>query len=281
MKASAYLTAFLPLCGALVSASATARGAVADGACATPPPASAVEAAKRAFREGEAAYSEGAHERAIDKWQRAYENDCSAHALLLNLATAYELTGQHAKAAEALRRYNERVPDSPYASANHKRIARLEDREQEQKAQAARRRTLRLELERAKRSTPQHDGAGKATGSWLPLTLLGGGVVTAVAGGAVYAEARMAVGDAEEQCGDATRARCADLEAVLLGERARSRAGVGGLLAAAGGGLAAVGFVWLLLGDDTSEPGSALAHGVQVGADLGPDHRGIRVKAHF
>ena len=104
---------------------AAAAPAPAPRACTTPSPQD-VDAAKQAFRDGQSAFSEGDYQQAAELWQWAYEQDCSAHALLLNLATAQELLGRPDQAGATLRQFNERAPDSPYLEANRKRIARLE-----------------------------------------------------------------------------------------------------------------------------------------------------------
>ncbi len=85
-------------------------------------------AAKGAFAAGQAAYNEGDYERAITYWSDAYRRDCTAHALLRNLATAYELSGKRKHALLSLRTYLERQPDSPSSTQIKTKIQGLERR---------------------------------------------------------------------------------------------------------------------------------------------------------
>src|SRR3972149_3238348 len=62
--------------------------------CKNQPTDSDVSAAKGAFQAGQASFNEADYTRAITYWEDAYRRDCTAHALLLNLARAYELNGQ-------------------------------------------------------------------------------------------------------------------------------------------------------------------------------------------
>ena len=63
---------------------------------------------------------------AIGHWEHAYRLDCTAHALLLNLARAHELAGNPQAAAQALRTYLARVPQASSRAQIERRIQRLE-----------------------------------------------------------------------------------------------------------------------------------------------------------
>src|SRR5262245_2086861 len=81
---------------------ALARAQQPEAAACAAPGAEDTEAAKRAFRDGQLAFSEGDYALAAELWQSAYERDCSAHALLLNLGMAQELLGRPDLAAQTL-----------------------------------------------------------------------------------------------------------------------------------------------------------------------------------
>jgi tetratricopeptide (TPR) repeat protein len=221
-----------------------------------------IEAAKAAFHAGQTAFNEGAYARAVEYWSDAYAQDCTAHALLLNLAMAYELLGRPNEALHVLRLFNRRVPDSTYAESNRKRIARLE--------RAAAEKTL--PSPRAERSAPEHP-AGPApdqaepTAMPLPLFTALAGAVASLAGAALYTEARVSGARAAESCG-APRASCQSLGSVISGERARARAETAGWVTSIGLASVAAGALWYVLTAQHPVDGSPRREGVRLDATL-------------
>jgi hypothetical protein len=98
------------LCLALLLASVSAR---ADDypACDKKPTPEDVEAAKGMHKAAEQYYATAKYERAIESWRDAYNFDCTAHRLLINIGNAFEKLGQTAKAIEAFEVYLERAGD--------------------------------------------------------------------------------------------------------------------------------------------------------------------------
>src|SRR5688572_27310400 len=90
--------------------------------CTAEPTESDIAAAKGAFQAGQASFNEADYERAITYWEDAYRRDCTAHALLLNLARAYELDGDKRQAVEALQTFLARKPESPQKDQIERRI---------------------------------------------------------------------------------------------------------------------------------------------------------------
>ena len=90
--------------------------------CTAEPTEGDVAAAKGAFQAGQASFNEADYARAITYWEDAYRRDCTAHALLLNLARAYELGGDKEQAVEALQTYLARKPESPQKDQINRRI---------------------------------------------------------------------------------------------------------------------------------------------------------------
>jgi tetratricopeptide (TPR) repeat protein len=236
-----------------------------------------VEAAKQAFRDGQVAFSEGDYQHAAELWHWAYERDCSAHALLLNLATAQELLGRPDLAGTTLRQFNERAPDSPYLEANRKRIARLE----------------RVALTPVR---PRRDTAAKAcpaappaasppsqqhgsSGFSLPWLVVASGGAAALLGGIFYVEARYAAGQVSDACGGPDE--CSRVENVLEGERARARAQTAGWIA--GVGLVAVtgGLVWQLSSGATSSASAGSSTTLRLASALGPRQAGLTLRGGF
>lgn len=242
--------------------------------CATPSPAD-TEEAKNAYRQGQMAFSEGDYERSAVRWEDAYRRDCSAHALLLNLATAYELLGRPEQAAAALHRFNHLAPDSPYAAANEQRIARL------QRFVVAPR--PRREAAQPCPTTPALPAsvAPRDGGIAIPVAVAVAGGVTALVGGALYAQARHAASQAEDRCGGAPE-QCQDEAAMVDGERARSRAVTSGWITGVGLATLAGGVVWHLLSGPTTPPSSGgLRPPVRLGSALGPTGANLWVSGGF
>lgn len=200
--------------------------------------------AKEAFKAGQAALNEGDYARAVEHWTRAYRQDCTAHALLLNLAMARELLGRPEDAIRALEQFNSRVPDSPYVAPNLERIERLRARAAEQARERERVRPAAVSKPVIVRSSLEQRQSSLDVP--LPWVVVGTGGLAAVIGAVMYAEGRYAAADAAARCGSGA-ASCADPDAVVRGERARARAEIGGWSLTGGLVVAAAGAVWRLL----------------------------------
>lgn len=245
----------------LLGASALAQtevesSAVTEEGCAGSRSALDPEAARVAFRAGQTAFSEGAYARAVELWNQAYRDDCTAHALLLNLAMAQELLGRPDDAIHTLTLFNRRSPTSPYVEANSKRIQRLERTAAEQRRERARRE--RLDWAPVNRPAPEDDGPSVS----LPLAVTIAGGAVAVVGGVLFIEGRMSASSADDRCG--SRDSCDEVGGFIDGERARSRAESGGWIGGAGLLTAAGGLVWHILSGpdrplDQSTPPSGLS----------------------
>jgi hypothetical protein len=233
------------------------------------------EAARVAFRAGQTAFSEGGYARAVELWNQAYGDDCSAHALLLNLAMAEELLGRPDDAIHALILFNRRSPHSPYVEANVKRIHHLQLAVAEKTRERARRdRTL---WGPADRPPTANDGTTLS----IPLVVGVTGAAVAVVGTALFIEGRTSAAAAEERCG-ASRQACTAIDGVVDGERARGRAQIGGWMAGAGLVTAASGVVWHLVTRPQRplDQPTATSH-ISLNADLPAQAAGIEWAGQF
>jgi hypothetical protein len=227
------------LCASVASAEPARAAATGQNGCTESNVAKDPEAARVAFRAGQTAFSEGAYARAVELWDQAYRDDCTAHALLLNLAMAQELLGRPGDAIQTLTLFNHRSPSSPYVDANVKRIQRLERAVAEKNRDRARQnRALWSPVERPTTS-------GEDAGLSAPLVVAVAGGAMAVVGVALFAEGRLSASSAEERCGAARS--CEVVGGLVDGERARTRAEVGGWLGGAGLATAAGGVLWHFL----------------------------------
>jgi tetratricopeptide (TPR) repeat protein len=230
------------------------------------------EAARVAFRAGQTAFSEGGYARAVELWDQAYGDDCTAHALLLNLAMAQELLGRPDEAIQTLTLFNERAPRSPYVDANLKRIQRLQLAAADKTRERARRE--RALWGPAERPTPD-DGMSLS----LPIAVGAVGTAVALVGTVLFVEGRSSAASAEERC-ETSRQACTE-EGLVDGERARARAQVGGWMA--GGGLltAAGGLVWHLLASPRRPLDQPAATAVSLSADVPAQAARVEWAGHF
>jgi tetratricopeptide (TPR) repeat protein len=83
--------------------------------CHGPPTPTAVAAAKGAHQAATRFFERGAYDEAIRCWTDAYELDCTAHDLLLNIAKALDRKGDHAASLATLRAHRLRKRESPGA----------------------------------------------------------------------------------------------------------------------------------------------------------------------
>ena len=95
-------------------------------ACSQKPSEADRKAAQGAFAAGQGSFNEGDYKTATTYWRDAYRRDCTAHALLLNLARAYESNGEKKAAVLALKTYLDRNPDPGQRPQIERRIENLE-----------------------------------------------------------------------------------------------------------------------------------------------------------
>jgi tetratricopeptide (TPR) repeat protein len=261
------------LIGGAASAEETSKP-LTDG-CTNSSTARDPEAARVAFRAGQTAFSEGGYARAVELWNQAYEDDCTAHALLLNLAMAQELLGRPEDAIQTLRLFDERSPRSPYVDANLKRIQRLQLAAAEKSRERSRReRALWAPADRP----PAADDGDRLS---LPLVVGVTGAAVAVVGTVLFVEGRASAAAADERCGTSRQA-CTSVESVIDGERARSRAEIGGWMAGAGLVTAASGLVWHFLAEPSRPLDQPIAtNGVSLRADAPSRMAGLEWNGQF
>lgn len=231
--------------------------------CEKTPTEGDVAGAKGAFQAGQASFEEGDYNRAISYWDDAYRRDCTAHALLLNLARAYELNNQKRHAVVALETYLARQPSSPQRDQIARRIEGLN----EKIAQEANSPTAApgpgagpaTQKPDQPPATPEPDSGGKRP--LTPLIVAGAGGVIAIVGGVLYLGAAGDVSDIEDKCGG--RSNCPP-KLVKEGNDARSRQTTWGVVTVGGLAIAGGGLVWYFL----SKP-----KGGEAKAALAPERR--------
>ncbi len=205
-----------------------------------------IAAAKGAFQAGQGSFNEADYTRAITYWEDAYRRDCTAHALLLNLARAYELHGQKRQAVLALETFLLRKPDYPQRGQIERRIEVLNS-QMAQEAQSApvpspATTPAPAAAPLAPDAPPVEETRGRRP--LLPLFVAGGGGVIAIVGGILHLKARSDLNEVKDQC---KNGRCPTTSLADEGTSANTRVNVTGAIALGGLAVAAGGIVWYFL----------------------------------
>lgn len=257
--------------GKLLSSSLIAAAALSAGLahaedvkqyadCGHEPTETDVTAAKGAFQAGNASFEEADYARAIVYWEDAYRRDCTAHGMLLNLARAYELSGNKAQAVVALRTYLVRV-----ASADKDKIERrievLNKQIEAEQAQAAAARQQAAPAPTPAPATtplpPPPPAVEEVKPPIAALVLAGAGGITAIVGGVLFITGKSDLSAADKKCPD--RNNCPDPSVREDGNSARTRASIGTWLGIGGVAMAGGGLAWYFLSPRTKN--TAQQHG--------------------
>ena len=251
--------------------------------CEKTPTEGDVAGAKGAFQAGQASFEEGDYNRAISYWDDAYRRDCTAHALLLNLARAHELNNQKRHAVVALETYLARQPSSPQRDQIARRIEGLNEK-------------IAQEAGAAGQGNPPGPGPGTQpgvepvpgptadTGGKRPLTTLivaGAGALITVVGGVLYLGASADVKDIEDQCGG----RNCPPKLASEGNDARSKQTTWGIVTVGGLAVTAGGLAWYFLSKpEPAKPAAALRQKLalpRVDPVVGRGFTGLAVSGSF
>lgn len=255
---------------ALVSSPALARAQEGKTfpECTHAPSERDISAAKGAFEAGQVSFHEADYARAILYWEDAFRRDCTALALLLNLARAYELAEQKAHAVSALETYLARRPNAVDRDQISRRLEALR-RQLDEEREAAQRRAAETA---PTQPTPSHapeplpaveaPTAGAQAPVW-PLVVAGGGLAVGVVGVVLWAVNQSTINDCSKEsagvyvCGDAADKRAA--------EDALPRRNVGIGLTLGGGAVAIGGAVTYFFLRQQAHAGASLQPSVGPG----------------
>ena len=270
--------------------------------CTHTPTDTDVAAAKGAFQAGNASFEEADYRRSILYWEDAYRRDCTAHALLLNLARAYELNGDRADAIVALRTYLQRVPTSADKAKIERRIDVLSKQLEPAapiaspipppEAPVTNEAAPVVETPKAVAAPVSYDAAAgtvpesEGSRSLTPLILAGAGGVIAAVGAVLYFDARADVQDFREQCpkrvskGGNVYACPENTDLEMRGNEALKRLHWGGGVAIGGLAVAAGGLTWYLL--SPKQPASSgVSRSPRLLPSVGPRFAGVTVLGGF
>jgi hypothetical protein len=280
--------------GVISTSSAVAWGADSKTAfppCTTTATEADRKAAQGAFAAGQGSFNESDYSTAITYWRDAYRRDCSAHALLLNLARAYELKVDRAEAVNALETYLQRKPDAADADQIRRRIENLKSQ-----MTAAEKPVVATALPAVSSAVPPPPAATTPPAapplvaeaaesghsrSPVPLIVAGGGGVLAIVGAVVLAGGASKVQDAEDRC--PTHKGC-PADVAEDGNAGRRQQTTGGVLIGVGVAAAGGGLLWYFLLSPSSDPPPRTAFDLRrprASPAVGPGYAGISLGASF
>lgn len=248
--------------------------------CTRNPTEREVAAAKGAFEAGQVSFQEADYARAILYWEDAFRRDCTALALLLNLARAYELAGARADAVASLETYLARRPNATDRDQITRRIEALErqieEERREREARAAPAPTPEPQATPVEAALEEPSREPQATTSaplW-PLYVAGGGVVVGVVGVVLWAAADQ---DAIDRCEETSAGvySCPNQAATDAAQSAQRQQRLGMGLTVGGGALAVGGTItyFVLRSQTRSDVGLA--------PNLGPGFAGLSYSGRF
>ena len=244
-------------------------------------------AAKAAFQAGNVSFNEADYPRAILYWEDAFRRDCTANALLLNLARAYELNAQKRQAVVALETYLKREQSSEETAQITRRIEVLKKQLDDEARAQAKTAPQPAPEPSAPAAAPlpaaetAPEPASEGSRPIVPLVVAGVGGVMTLVGAGLYLKAAGDVDEYASHCEDPeTRSDCPDDE-VNDANAARQRQIVGGVVAGVGIPVLAGGLIWYFLSPPTSTGGASAPKLARVSPAVGAEFVGIAIDGRF
>lgn len=265
-----------------------------------PPPCDAskvskadIDRAHTVFLSGKQFLEESNYDKAIGYFKDAYSIDCSVHAMLPIIATAYERKGDKAEAVRALEEYSKRAPNAPDHEVIERRIRNLKDQlAREQPTASAPSAapsstasaspsgapsaepvpTASAAPSAAVEATPPTSSEGHTA---LPWVVVGVGGVVAVTGAVLLGVGASDISSAAGQC-TADR-HCTSADVVNTGNTGRNLENFGGVGIGVGLAVAAAGLLWHFLEGPAESQTRAAHSGARVKPRVGPGYLGMGV----
>jgi hypothetical protein len=252
-----------------------------------------VERAHTVFLSGKGFLDESNYDKAISYFKDAYSIDCSVHAILPIIATAYERKGDKQSAVGALQEYVKRVPNAPDREVVERRIKNLQDQiAREGAATAAPTATTPPTATTAAPTattttapTATTTATGEPTSSAQPTTegghsvapwiVVGVGGAAVVAGVVLFAVGAGDISTAEKTCPN--HGNCSDQNAQNTGNSGRTLETVGVVAGAVGVAAVAGGLLWHFL----ETPGAPSTTGATVTPVVAPGYAGVGLGGRF
>jgi hypothetical protein len=235
------------------------------------------------FLSGKGFLDEANYDKAISYFKDAYSIDCSVHAILPIIATAYERKGDKASAVQALQEYLKRVPSASDREVIERRIKNLQDQMTPVAASTPPpaassappppptvTATATATASAAPTTAPTESGGGHSVAPWIVVGVGGAALVTGVV---LYAVGAGDVSSASNAC--PSRSNCPQSVADQ-GNNGRNLETVGGIVGGVGVAAVAGGLIWHFL-----EPTSSSSTTTGVAPVAAPGYAGIAVGGRF
>ena len=245
--------------------------------CNRTPTEADLEGAKGAHKAAIQFYERADYDRAIQYWRDAYEFDCTAHGVLINIASSYERKGDRASAIAALDAYLTRAPDAPDAVTINERVQNLKN-------------ALKADEEKAKKPPPPPPPASTPAPPapppplWerpygnAPLITVGAGGVAFAVGAILTPIGLSTITGAEKDC--PTRTGCAP-DVADRGNSGRTQATVGGVVMGLGALAIGGGLAWHFAFNKPVEIQAPAAPSIQVAPSVGAGFGGLSISGKF
>ncbi|HTQ43463.1 MAG TPA: hypothetical protein VMI75_11950 [Polyangiaceae bacterium] len=254
-----------------------------------------VDRAHTVFLSGKGFLDESNYDKAISYFKDAYSIDCSVHAILPIIATAYERKGDKQSAVGALQEYLKRVPNAPDHEVIQRRINNLQDQIAQEKATATAvptasappvastaaptatattsptAPTATAEPTSTATAPPTTEGGHSVT----PWIVVGVGGAAVVAGVVLFAVGAGDISTAEKTC--PVHDNCNDPNAQSTGNSGRTLETVGVVAGAVGVAAVAGGLLWHFL----ETPGAPSTTGATVTPVVAPGYAGLGLGGRF
>lgn len=283
----------LVLCAwlALGSASATAAEAPDYPPCDHKPSKAEEEGAKGAHKAAKVFFSKGRYNRAIASWIDAYNIDCTAHLLLINIGNAYEKLGNAALAIHAFETYAQRMGKRADSNIIEK-IANLKEL-LKRKAENARIASNNNETDENQGPDQPPTSNGDRQPNIGPWLVMGGGGAAVVAGSILVALGNGKISDANGMCNrlgedPATgKVVCSSeaeaLEATTLTSEGEKFNLAGGVILGVGGLAIVGGLTWYLLdpAENADGPSATQARNWSLKPAVSLSYGGLSLSGRF
>ncbi|HEX8790015.1 MAG TPA: hypothetical protein VF765_03630 [Polyangiaceae bacterium] len=255
-----------------------------------------VDRAHTVFLSGKGFLDESNYDKAISYFKDAYSIDCSVHAILPIIATAYERKGDKQSAVAALQEYLKRVPNAPDHEVIERRIKNLQDQIAQEKGAAtavptastpatattaappatttapAAGPTAPTAQPTTTATAPETAGGGHTVAPWIVVGL---GGVAIVAGSVLFPIGSGDISTAEKTCPD--HGKCNDPNAASTGNTGRTLETVGVVSWVVGGAAVVGGLLWHF----TEPTGASSTTGTTVTPVVAPGYAGVGVGGRF
>ena len=260
-----------------------------------------VDRAHTVFLSGKQYLEESNYDKAISYFKDAYSIDCSVHAMLPIIATAYERKGDKGEAVRALEEYVKRAPSAPDHDVIERRIKNLKDQLAREQPTAlppipppAASASAALSPPPiasapvepvATASAPPPSGSPRpAEGhSAVPWVITGVGGAAVLAGVVLYAVGAGDVTSAEKNCAPPQRVCTGPTAATSQdqGNKGRGLETAGGPLIGVGAAAVVACLLWHFLEKPADSPSAPPAASAHVAPVIAPGYAGVLAGGRF